>query len=79
MEEGETVSTEKEYEFAIENDRDLVALFDEEDQAQLSCCYAYALNIVEKEGFFLSNDNVEQMSKEFTLGEKELREALKAR
>jgi len=39
---------------------------------------AYALNTAEGEGFFLSNDNVEQMSKEFTLEEEELRETLNA-
>ena len=31
VEEGETVSTEREYEFVVENDRDLVAVFQEEE------------------------------------------------
>ncbi len=61
-----------------------VDLVDQENRGQIDEFYwspgsdylAYPLNTTEVEGYLLSNDNVEQMSKEFTLDEEDIRKAL---
>ncbi len=63
-----------------------IDLVDQENRGKIDKFYwspgedylSYALDAAEGERYFLSNDNVGQMTKEFTFSEEELREALNA-